>query len=179
MSWFMSGGLLFRGAACYGARGIRPFFREIEVERYEVMRHMEGRTRVYEKFSIVWITRRPLTDLDRAGIGPASNRRRAGDGYYQSPIGEAVEIAGNEEGLRLKYFPRRRHYCGHGRWVESHDRCVRTFSDSRMAEECARRLRYRIPQWWEWLVIGGVALAEAGRLLIGDRGLLGILGWLP
>ena len=50
------------------------------------------------------------------------------------------------------------------------------YEDSRVAHEVARRIRYRIPLKWEWWIGGGVLIIEAVRLLIGDRGLLGILG---
>ena len=52
------------------------------------------------------------------------------------------------------------------------------FMDAKSAHDYARRSRYHIPQWWEWIIVGGVVLAvfaEGARLFIGDAGLLSLL----
>ena len=74
--------------------------------------------------------------------------------------------------------------CGNGRWHERDgkplsaicDWGVMPYYDARVAHEVARRIRYRIPQRWEWIVMGGIAVAEAMRLALGDEGLLSVLG---
>ena len=69
--------------------------------------------------------------------------------------------------------------CANGRWHDRDDlydgRCdfgAMNYYDARAAHEAARRLRYRIPQWWEWAVLGVLVLGEALRLVVGDGGLL-------
>ena len=61
---------------------------------------------------------------------------------------------GNSEGL-----------CGCGRWIDPRAegqklRYQRVWRDSRVAEEFARRLRYGIPQAWEWAAAGLFITAE-------------------
>ena len=69
--------------------------------------------------------------------------------------------------------------CANGRWHHTADRCdwgTMPYYDARVAHEVARRIRYRIPQRWEWIVMGGIAVAEAMRIALGDEGLLSLLG---
>lgn len=72
--------------------------------------------------------------------------------------------------------------CGNDRWHEwpksinaPEKLCawgLMPYYDARAAHEAARRIRYRIPQWWEWAVLGVLAVGEAARLVVGDGGLL-------
>ena len=41
------------------------------------------------------------------------------------------------------------------------------YYDARTAHEVARRIRYRIPQAWEWAVLGLLAAGEAIRIAVG------------
>ena len=52
---------------------------------------------------------------------------------------------------------------------------IKRYYDVRSAHEAARRLRYRIPPFWEWIAIGGIGIFEVARLVVGDRGLLSVL----
>ena len=81
------------------------------------------------------------------------------------------------EGVRL-------YQCGNGRWhakakgeplAKACDWGLMPYYDARVAHEAVRRIRYRIPPWWEWIVVLGVVLGEATRLAIGTGGLLNLL----
>ena len=79
--------------------------------------------------------------------------------------------------------------CGNGRWHAQPDdglpweACewgLMSYYDARVAHEAARRIRYRIPQAWEWFAIGAsglVVFLEVVRLVVGDDGLLALFGW--
>ena len=65
--------------------------------------------------------------------------------------------------------------CGNGRWHrrppgkavrEICDWGVTPYYDAKVAHEVARRIRYRIPQAWEWVVFGLLGLGEIARLVL-------------
>ena len=78
-------------------------------------------------------------------------------------------IASYKLGIILFKDKKPAYWCWHGRWHRSiHDAngfyktCIAHFYDPKVAHDYARRLKYRIPHWWEWLVVAG---SVAGGLL--------------